>query len=119
MLEKHRVYIAGKFESRVYLREFARTIAEMGHTVTSSWLMREELHLPQSALATEDFACIDIADLLIIDTTFPGGSGREVELGYALGKGKEVWKVGSNNNVFHQHPAVKHFSDWTGVMKAL
>ena len=115
-----KIYLAAKFEARGLLRGFIGPISAMGHTLTSLWMLRDEASgFPAASAARSDLADLDAADLLILDTSFPGGSGREVELGYALARGKRVWKVGPDCNVFHAHPDIRQFEDWSAVLAAL
>ena len=114
-----KIYVAAKFEERAVLRLIVRSLTDLGHEVTAAWITREELHLPQHMIALEDLRGVDEADLVILDTTYPGGSGREVEFGYALAKGKKVWMLGPFVNVFHYHQGVQHFNDWIQVVLAL
>jgi len=113
------IYIAAKFEMRPVLRALVPQIRSLGHAITATWISREEMHLPQSMIAIDDLDGIEEADLLILDSTFSGGSGREVELGYALAKGKRIWMIGPAVNVFHHHQDIIHFNDWQQVMKQL
>ena len=93
------------------MRPIRDRIWSLGHEVVSTWL--DEVKHPETMdtetfykkLALRDLAEIRSADLIIIDTIdeTPRG-GREVELGFALGRfqGIEIWVVGPMRNVFHR-----------------
>ena len=105
-----RVYFAGFFDSQKRIKAEADKMWEKGHEVCSTWLY--ETSRPEGMttdefwkkLAIKDLAEINAADLLILDTidVTPRG-GREVELGFALGRfqGKSIYMVGPVRNVFH------------------
>jgi len=105
-----KVYIASFFDTRNRIRPYADELWKRGHEVVSTWL--NETSRPEGMttdefwkkLAIKDLAEINAADLLILDTidVTPRG-GREVELGFALGRfqGKSIYMVGPVRNVFH------------------
>ena len=72
-------------------------------------------------LAVKDLAEVNAADLLILDTTdvTPRG-GREVELGFALGRfqSKSVYMVGPIRNIFHTL-VDRRFASWDGLVESL
>jgi hypothetical protein len=72
-------------------------------------------------LAIKDLAEINAADLLILDTqdVTPRG-GREVELGFALGRfqSKNIYLVGPIRNVFHTL-VDRWFDDWDNLLSSL
>lgn len=106
-----KVYLAGRFVLRGELEAYANRLKEDGHEIVSSWVYGGEngMELPQ--IAELDFSDIDRADTLVHFTAPEGsatpGGGRHVEMGYALGKGKNVIIVGERENVFCWLPAVK------------
>ena len=105
-----KVYYAGFFDSQKRIRAEADKMWLKGHEVCSTWLY--ETSRPEGMttdefwkkLAIKDLAEINAADLLVLDTidVTPRG-GREVELGFALGRfqGKSIYMVGPVRNVFH------------------
>lgn len=122
-----RIYLAGFFDTRARMRPIRDRIWALGHEVVSTWL--DEVKHPETMdtetfykkLALRDLAEIRSADLIIVDTIdeTPRG-GREVELGFALGRfqGIEIWTVGPMRNVFHRL-ADEIFDDWDTAFLAL
>jgi nucleoside 2-deoxyribosyltransferase len=126
------IYIAGKFDAKDRLRiERDRIHALKVGDVISLWL-DEETMAPDETLtngigipaevgleyAERDLWEIDAADLLILDTFDDNLRGsREVEFGYALAQGTEVWVVGPKRNVFHE--MATHFKSWADVLEEL
>lgn len=101
-------YIAGIFEARERLRSHRDHLITLGHKVTSTWLDAPaeasmlNPEAPYVELADRDLKEIDASDTLLLDTLGDlHRGGREVEAGYALGKGKIVVVIGSRKNVFH------------------
>lgn len=72
-------------------------------------------------LALKDLCEINASDLLILDTedVTPRG-GREVELGFALGRFQEkiIYMVGPVRNVFHTL-VDRRFDNWDQLMATL
>lgn len=122
-----RIYIAGYFDTRERIRPYADKLWKLGHEVVSTWL--QEVARPEGMskeefwkkLAIKDLAEINAADLLILDTidVTPRG-GREVELGFALGRfqTKSIYMVGPIRNVFHTL-VDKQYPDWDSLIFAL
>lgn len=115
-----KIYIGGKFERREELRKPADQLWHLGHEIVSTWL--NETAKPEGMshedffkkLAIKDLAEIQSADIVMIDTFMPAGSGgSQVEYGYALGKHhrNQVFVVGPKRSVFHEL-ADKTFLRW-------
>lgn len=107
------VYIAAPFAMRYVLRILRNHLRNNGIEVVSDWLDYDYTPEDQAATAVSDLADIDRADTMVLFTDaaqFYGRStnGKEVELGYALAKGKRVLIVGRPVNVFHNHPECEH-----------
>lgn len=119
-----KVYIASFFDTRARIRPYADKLWERGHEVVSTWLNevgRAEGMTTEEfwkKLAVKDLAEVNAADLLILDTAdvTPRG-GREVELGFALGRfqSKSVWLVGPVRNIFHTL-VDRRFANWDELM---
>jgi nucleoside 2-deoxyribosyltransferase len=109
-----KIYIAGRYSRRDEFREVAKQLIAMGHEVTSRWLQEDEPlqshmgdHTPEWYAHT---ALIDLADINEAAAVLffaedpkvgtPRG-GRHVEFGYALAKGKFIFVIGPEENVFH------------------
>jgi len=122
-----KVYCAGFFDSQKRIRAEADKLWAKGHEVVSSWL--QEVARPEGMtreefwkkLAIKDLAEINAADLLILDTfdITPRG-GREVELGFALGRfqTKSIYLVGPVRNVFHTL-VDRQFDNWNSLLDDL
>ena len=122
-----KIYMAGFFDTRERMRPLRDQIWKLGHEVVSTWL--DEVKYPETMdreiffkkLALRDLAEIRSADLIIMDTIdeTPRG-GREVELGFALGRFQsiEIWIVGPLRNVFHRL-ADLHFVNWDECLEWL
>ena len=129
-----KLYLSTVFENRDILLPVCHHLRELGHEITSSWLDQIK---PQSDMiyqtlrgdgterdiaftrqqAKQDHADIDACEIFVvfIDKNKPSPrGGTDIETGYALGKGKEVWIVGDKVSHFHWAgcPAVRHY---TGV----
>ena len=87
-------------------------------TVTSSWLFikaENEAHTARQAeaYALQDLRDIDAADILILFNP-PGEKqtpGRNIEFGYALARGKQIWICGQRLGVFQQSFSFPFFTD--------
>ena len=120
-----KIYVSGSFTSRPKLRPVRDELWHMGHEITSTWL--DEVAQPANMtheefykkLALKDLAEVNAADLIIVDLSDPSTSGgRDVELGFALGRyaAKQIYLVGKPVSVFHQL-ADRFFSSWDDVFK--
>lgn len=123
-----RIYIAGPYVARDYLRGVAAVLTAQGHTITSRWLHEEHELTPGVLAAAEaltdeqvrqhvldDMADVEAATALVIFTAdairaaLPRvnpdrltSGGRHVEMGYALAWRKPVYVVGQPENVFQR-----------------
>lgn len=129
-----KIYLAGSWARRAEIREHARKIEAMGHTVTSSWLSHsqydshddgETVTLERGVLqelADQDLRDVDAAETLVAFTEQPGTTlsrgGRHVEFGYALAKGLRLLVVGPEENIFHTKAAAR-FDTATDLMDYL
>lgn len=106
MGRKLRVYMAGAWVDSKRLQGARQRLREIGFEVTSTWLDIALSGKPYEGdhekEARRDYADIDRADFLIIDTLSTGTrGGREWEGGYATGRGKRVMRVGPSIIPFH------------------
>lgn len=132
-----RIYIAGAFEDKSFLRFRRDEIEAIGHVVTSSWLDETlstnpglaaryvtDVITPEAAraIAVRDLSEVHASDVLLIDTNGTNvRMGREVEFGYALAHGEQTIQtviVGPRRNVFHEL-AGKQFGTWKEALKWL
>lgn len=123
MGRKLRVYMAGAWVDAKRLAGPRQQLRELGFEVTSEWLDLALNGKPYEGghekEARRDYANIDKADFLIIDTLSTGTrGGREWEGGYATGRGKRVMRVGPSIIPFH---SVLHkvFPDWESCLTYL
>ena len=123
-----RVYIAGKWEAKARLVGIASKLEALGHTVTSRWLKNDVAvetgawalmtGNEASGIAQQDLLDIDAADALILDTIDESNTGgREVEYGFALGRGKIVMVIGPKRNGFHH--LFEGFQGWDEFLTKL
>ena len=122
-----KIYISGSFASRLELRPIRDQLWHMGHEITGTWL--DEVAKPENMtqdefyrkLGMKDLAEVNEADLIIVDLNKPSTSGgRDVELGYALGRyaAKQIYLVGTPVSVFHQL-ADRVFASWDDALNHL
>lgn len=134
-----RVYLAAPYATRETVGGFARELPDIDMVCESSWLDEgHEINQGTVGAATaledavvsghalDDLNDVDAADVLVLFTaaffTYSGpSSGRHVETGYALAKGKHVIVVGKPENVFHriQSGAVEVVDSWYAAKLAL
>lgn len=124
-----KIYIAS--HDQVKARALKAELLRHGHSVTSRWIDEEHLfplglglNDPEylSAIAEMDLFDIRAADTLILIS--PSGEmaatgGRFVEMGYALGQGKQVILLGEMSSVFGYLPQVMWVSDVQTLVRVL
>src|SRR5215813_3041387 len=98
MKPRRRIYVAARFSDRIRLRPVASKLRKAGHAVTSSWLGQRrptpEAHRDRVTIARRDLHDVRSADLVLVVLDRPENhGGRATELGYALGRGIEVWSI--------------------------
>ena len=123
-----RVYIAAKWEAHDMIQNVVKPRLEsLGYTIVSEWHdmtkhRAERVSLPYDEQmknkgwmleeAYKDLRHIDLCDVVIVDQTIPSSTGgREVEIGYIYGKGKNFCLIGPRRNPFHWL-AVTHYETW-------
>jgi len=115
-----RVYLAGKFETKPALVEYAKLLEEIpGIRVTSRWLSDDHkfssgnpnIHADENRKEAENEALVDLADIRHCDVMVvigygckEGTSGRSFEAGYATALGKYVIYVGDPEHIFGYLP---------------
>jgi len=109
-----RLYLAGKYRWRLVLVAIAERLTHSGHIVNARWLTGTHVGDCHNARwAQEDLDDIDSVEQLIL-FQLPcdnpeESSGRQIEYGYALARGKQVVIVGGRTVVFHYLDHVTHF----------
>lgn len=115
-----KIYLASRWKQRLALHPIREEITRLGHVVTSGWL--DEINDPPEWAALRDLHDVDRADLLILwhELALPIQSlygGMFVEVGFALGKHKDIWIVEQTEPVciFTKLQEIKHFRTWEAV----
>jgi len=128
------IYIAGPYERKAELREYAAKItAETRCHITSRWLTDpawpDEAIDPVAPdvdkslckdLAYKDLNDIQASDMFVLFSDGNGRGGRNVEYGFAL-REQTVYicvVIGSNTTIFH-HLATYHFINFTEFIEWL
>lgn len=105
-----KIYLAARFSRREELIDYADSLKEDGHEITSSWVYGGE-----DGLSREDIAKLDVCDVLRADMvvlftepygTAVAGGGRHTEFGIGLGTGKKLAIVGEREQIFCWYPGV-------------
>ncbi len=118
-----KLYVAGKFESRMRLRPIRDQLQAMGYAVNSSWLdervTREEAQARpgyEMRALTRDTLELLHSQAIILDTLDESATGgREVEWGIAYAKGLRLYRVGPIRNIYH-HLAGYAFDSWAAAL---
>lgn len=121
------VYLAARYSRREELCIYADELRSIGHEVTSRWLDGNHEQADESDPTNEDLRHWAVEDIDDIDRAgwvicFTGGeksTGRNIEFGYALGRGaghQLLGIVGPRESVFHHLPCVKVFDTWADCL---
>ena len=106
----NKIYLAGRYERRAELAEYAEILSKMGNEITASWL--DGKHEADDKNPTEDqkreWVAQDLADirrsdlfLAFTDNSY-GRGGRHFECGYAEGKEITICVIGeAEDNIFY------------------
>jgi hypothetical protein len=113
-----RVYVAGRWSQKEYLKEIREKLSLMGHEVTSRWLDLEKTEYdvsmkPQQAL--DDCHDVDTAQVLIavFQPEVTGYQGTLFEIGLAMGIGLQVVVLGFIPHfVFYYLPTIRRYDSW-------
>lgn len=98
-----KIYLAGRYSSRLKLLGFAKTLELQGHSInaTAIWLTGQTDDACPVECASNDIKDLNESDLLLCFTEEVGRNGGSyVELGMALAKGIPAIIVGPYTNVF-------------------
>lgn len=109
-----KVYVAGHDQAQS--KEVARSIADRGHTIVSSWLYLP-FHRTDSysieervRIAAQDADEVMDCDLLVLCAGNEKVSGGKfVEVGIAIGRNKRISLLGRRENMLMYHPNVVAF----------
>lgn len=120
-----KIYLAASYGRRLELRSYRDEAISAGILVTSSWLNGEEDKTPEARemYARTDLADIDACDILVLftehrDVPFRRG-GKMFEAGYAFAKGKPVYAVPHEQNIFLELPEIRKFCSWKDCLEHL
>lgn len=116
-----KIYIAAKYQKRHELRHLAWKLSNLGHDITSQWLINAEEGKGIQEAAIMDFEDVMRCDCLIFigeaQSSHNNGGGRWFEFGLAYGTGKRCIalldldpKVGG-----HSHLPIGHESVFTAL----
>ncbi len=102
------MYVAAPFGERLAGIHARRVLEEKGFDVTARWL---DTHLQEDGLtpeqqhleAMEDLLDIHRSEGFVLLNSYPCSYGRNIELGFALARGKRIWLVGERTSIFHYH----------------
>lgn len=113
-----RVYLAGRWSQKEYLKSLRSDLQNINHVVTSRWLDLEKQEYsidakPQQAL--DDCIDVDTAHMLIavFQPDITGYQGTLFEIGLAMGIGIPVTVIGFIPHfVFYYLPTIQRFESW-------
>ena len=119
-----KIYLASSFSLKDSVEEVKRHLINGGHTITVEWWhtdFKESLGIlsDKNWYATDDikhicqrnFNGIDIADAVILIAPKEGTkkfNGANIEIGYAIAKGKRVLSIGNIERSGMYQPIEKH-----------
>lgn len=115
-----KIYLAALYSRREEMEEYAIQLMNLyGYDITSRWVFGGEEGFTEKAIAIFDLEDVDEADTIVAfsqpyGTLYKGG-GRNVELGWAMAKGKRCVLIGERENVFMSHPIIEQYDtleDW-------
>jgi hypothetical protein len=118
-----KIYMASGDQERA--RALREVLTGHGFTVVSRWLEAVHLDRPKAGSARRQAAveCIDDVKrcdaLVLLTGDGPGKGGRHVEAGAALGLGRRVFLVGSQENTLSDHPLVMVVPNETELVRVL
>lgn len=119
-----RIYIAGKYQEREYVRRLMDKLEKMGHTITCDWT--DQILYPPDKItsrnAIDDINGIRECDVYIgVFINKHNYRGAFVEMGAALMAGKPTYILGSTEEsmVFMWHPLVGMFDTEGELLEAL
>jgi hypothetical protein len=110
------VYLAASWNRRSEMRTYRRQLERYNIRVTSRWLDTDHLDSFDGNKGKVG-AAVDLQDIMRCDTLilFTGGSttgGMHVELGIAIGTGKDIVVIGKIENIFQLLPG-NQFRNWS------
>jgi hypothetical protein len=116
-----KLYLASSFDNTLYVKRLAKGLEEKGYKIMVDWWNQDfkllnmfdmewyNFHLIKEKYEI-DTEGIDKSDALIIVGPMKGYqkfNGANIELGYALGKGKPVFSIGNLERSIMYYPVIK------------
>ena len=133
-MEYERYYIAGRYDRREEMCEYAQALRDIGGVVECRWLLgTHQLHtgtekidvdhhpehgvsIEASPFAQDDVEDLNASDTIVFFSESPNShskrGGRHVEYGMALALRKRLVVIGQRENVFHCLPQVERYGTW-------
>ena len=115
-------YIAGKWEEREIVRQYADAISALGYTVSYPWFTRHTGTTPLDIAAGEDLEGVRDANFCVfVYERQLAYAGAFAELGAALAYGRQIYIIGDAGNrcVFAHHPMVVHVPSLSALLELL
>lgn len=124
-----KIYLAASFARREEMEEYRHQLIDLGHDVTSYWIVRdpvpyESLNPTQRMYAAiQDHVEVTQCDMLVqfssVGIDVPTHGGRHTEFGIALEGRKHLVLVGECEQIFHHLPQVRQYRTWEQFINAL
>ncbi len=116
-------YVAGRLNNAGRVRQVLAALREAGHTITYDWTTAADADgkFSDPPERWPEISSAEIQGVVSADTVIivqPGGFGAHTEFGAALASGKDVWVVGTREEmragasydcIFNWHPLVTRF----------
>lgn len=128
MKKKRQVYLAGKYERKAELRQYAEQLETMGHLVTSNWLFaepqfRDDALDAQIRWASDDLKNIQQADTFVLftnrDDEDNASAGKDFESGVAFSQMCDMVLIGKRRNIFHCLHDFEVYDTWLDWLNSL
>lgn len=118
-----KIYVAGKWQDKEYIKQLMAQLRRMGHGITVDWTSHKyatpEVH---ASYAVDDIRGVKEADacIFIFERDYHY-RGALVELGAALALDKVIYVVGhyEDDCIFILHPIVKRFDCADDIITSL
>jgi nucleoside 2-deoxyribosyltransferase len=108
-----KIYVAGKWEERIYIQQLYRILKDEGHTITCDWTRhdypKKNIEATLAKYAVDDINGVKNAELVIaVAENIANYRGMLVEIGAAIALDKPVIVIGKAINacIFINHPKV-------------
>lgn len=128
-------YLAARYSRKEELKEYKKQLETLGHTVTSRWLLSDEVkrdgvneYNVEDTNLEENIAKIDLddikeCDIIVCFTEEPRKhltrGGRHVEFGIGIGLEKQLVNIGHLENDFYYLKEIKYYYNWKEYISTL